>query len=119
MMRELKANGSPMAALMLAQLRAQQAVPEIKRWFVDVKDMYGWETSRPCALDEGQHPTRLAYEEALRALTGQAVETLIILSDADRKRLRASATADDEDALYVLSRLSPQDALDLIAPKFK
>jgi hypothetical protein len=55
----------------------------------------------------------------LRALTGQAVETLIFLNDDERKRLRAAANLGDEDAIYVLSRLSPQDALDVIAPKFK
>jgi hypothetical protein len=42
MKRQLHDSGSPIASLMLAQLREQSAVSEIKRWFVDVKDMYGW-----------------------------------------------------------------------------
>jgi len=108
--------GSSLAALLLGLLRDEQAVEPLRRHFIETVEFYGWETSYPDELDHGQFPRHHAYEQALEAITGQPLDVALRLSDEEH-RLLSQRT--DPAALYVLSRLHPDEARTIVLDQFR
>lgn len=103
----LAEEGSPLAALLLGMLRDAAAVDDLRRHFVGAVEFYGWETSYPDELADGQFPRHHAYEQALTAITGLPLAEALPLPDEDRDALLARK---DPAALYTLHRLRPEEA---------
>lgn len=108
--------GSPLAALLLGLLRDETAVPALRRHYLETVEFYGWETSYPDELADGQYPRHHAFEQALTAITGVPLDEALPLSDDDH---RALLQRTDPAALYVLSRLRPQEARVIVIDQFR
>jgi hypothetical protein len=108
--------GSPLAALLLGLVRDDGAVPALRRHFLDTKEFYGWETSYPNELADGQFPRHHAFEQALTAITGVPLaEALPLSEEAHRALLQRT----DPAAQYVLSRLRPAEARVIVLDQFR
>jgi hypothetical protein len=102
------------AALVLGHLKDSRALPLLRRGFLEVGDRYGWETSRPCPLERGEHPLRWAYEQAIEHITGRPIESFIKLTTPE-----IWSCSRKDDGLYVLYRLKPEAALEMAASRFR
>ncbi len=99
----LKADGSARAAFVLGLLGDREALPELRKRFLETREFYSWESSLPDVLSAQQYPRHHAYEQAVVAITG-----------AERAALAKRARAGDYAALYVLHRDAPQAIAPLI-----
>ncbi len=108
--------GSPLAALLLGLVRDDGAVSALRRHYLDTREFYGWETSYPNELADGQFPRHHAFEQALIAITGVPLaEALPLSEEAHRALLQRT----DPAALYVLSRLRPEEARVIVLDQFR
>jgi hypothetical protein len=104
------------AALLLGYLGERDALPSLREAFLGASDFYGWESSSPDPISHSQFPLRHALEEAIVHLSGRPLEEAIALS---RRELDELAERGSEGALYVLTRLAPRRALQLVAERFR
>jgi hypothetical protein len=116
---ELERRGSPIAALVLGHLRERRALAALRRWYLESRDFYGWETSSPCYVEPANHPARHAYEEAWRHITGRPLVRAVRLEADELAHLERAARQGEEGPLYALYRLSPERARQVVAADFR
>lgn len=91
------------AALILGYLRAEEALPLLRRAFINDDYFYGWEGFE--VSDERHYIHHYCYEEAIEYLTGMPIEIYIKLSADELKNLRERKKRGEKAAAYVLYRL--------------
>lgn len=119
LLAELEDRGSRTAALLLAWLGDERALPELRRRLLTESDTYGWETSTPLLFSEGNHRGYHAYSRAIEHLTGRPLEQAISLDPAEVEDLARRAATGDDTALIILHRLAPEVARQKIFELFR
>jgi hypothetical protein len=114
LLEALERDRSAWAALLLGQLKDERALPLLRDAFLDVHDFWGWETSRPCPLEERQYPVRHAFEQAILHITGKPLAAVLQITTPE-----IWSCARKPDGLYVLFRLKPEAALEMAASRFR
>ena len=122
MLAKLRDNGSQVAALLLGYFKEPKALPDLKKWFIETDNYYGWEGSWN-ELNYGCYPVHHCYEEAIKHITGKPIDAVIKLTDAQVtqlvERYRHAESGRGASKLYVLFRLKPDIAREEAARKFR
>lgn len=119
LLHDLELRGSRLAALLLAWLGDERALPELRRRLLGESDRYGWETSYPTLFAEGDHRGYHAYSRAIEHLAGKPLEQAIRLGDEEVAALAARAARADGTALILLHRLAPSVAKESVFALFR
>ena len=116
MMTLLVNSGSPLAALLLGHFKHFEALTTLRKLFIEKDHFYGWETSYPDPLHYLQFPSHHAYEQAIVNITQKPLEKFIVLTPEEVSKLRKRK---DYSAVYVLFRLQPEVAKEIIFEQFR
>ncbi len=107
---------------LLGWLKAKDAIPLLRRGFIEGQWLYTWGFPFQDPLDRREYPAQHCYEEAIEHITGQRIEQVIELTEKEIgffKRQQRQNGRDLFPALYVLSRLAPDVASEVFFAGFR
>ena len=122
------------AAVLLADLKCQRALPILRKKLLTARHFYWWEGTYEnidMYMQDSQFPQHTIYVAAIESISGQPVATAVALTDDERRALEAEVsllpppttfpvpdeyTGDYWAARWLLTRLAP-DSLALRLPQ--
>lgn len=119
MIEALERDENSYAPIVLGYLKEERTLPLLRRRLVESNAMYGWETMLSNYLADVEFPEVLAYIEAITHISGKPLPEAVGLTDAEALRLTERWREGHETAIYILYRLRPAAAREVLAEDFR